>query len=379
MYNKAGIGYKVFIAPNFYIAETSKNSSVQSNNGVTILQAATWERMSQPLFANSPLTDANAHGFWTDSFSGYAVRKHGGSINNFKSTMALLPELGLGFFVSTNSDSGSALRKIPERVIAEFFPATEETPPEPTEDFAERAERYVGTFFNTRRNQKRFDKVLYIAATDRISVSATDSGYLVLTRGDESARYVEIGQDTFASVNNGSIVQFDGPPNEPASWLYREGGSAYEKPGWSEHRSTLLVPLLLALLAALLVLTRSGWRLIRKAEAPLEPGEKPFSIALNVTAIAWLVTFAALVAAVMPYANNPALGYEPYPTPGFVRFAYLIYASTAGSLVSAVIGIRATRLRQTPLGATEVATRYAAAVFALLPLPLYLWHFYSVV
>ena len=346
--------------------------------GVEILQQDTWTRMSQPLFANSPLTDANAHGFWTNRYSGFDVRQHGGSINDFKSIMALLPELGLGFFVSTNSDSGSALRKIPERVIAEFFPKAEEPPPQPPEDFAERAARYVGTFVSTRRNEKRFDKLLYIAATDTVSVAAQDSGYLLLTRAGESARFVEVGEDTFASVDNGSIVQFGGAADKPARWLFREGGSAYEKPGWSEHRSTLLVPLAIALLAALFVLIRTAWRLVRKPDLVPEPGERRFSVLLNVSAIAWLMTFGALAAALMPYANSPVPFYQAYPTPGFMRFAYLLYTATLISLATAVVCMLITRQRQARLSAAEVTTRYAAAIFALLPLALYLWNFYSV-
>ncbi|MEM0953086.1 MAG: serine hydrolase domain-containing protein [Pseudomonadota bacterium] len=350
-----------------------------TREGVEILQSTTWDQMSQPLFSNSPLTGANAHGFWTDNYNGYNVLKHGGSINEFKSMLTLLPELGLGIFVSTNSDSGSALRKIPERVIAEFFPAAQNAAPAPPADFQERAGRYVGTFVNTRRNEKRFDKVIYAAAADRISVSATNSGYLVLTRGGEASRYVEVGEDTFASVDNGSIVQFGGATDEPANWLFRAGGSAYEKPHWSEQRSTLLVPLILALLTAAAVLLRSVWRLIRKADITPETGEKRLWLFLNLSAAAWLTSFSALAAAVMPYAGDIGTLYEPYPTAGIIRFAYSVYASTLISFAAALVCIQTLRTRQNPLGAMQVSACYAAAIFTLLPLSLYLWNFYSII
>ncbi|MEM8564802.1 MAG: serine hydrolase domain-containing protein, partial [Pseudomonadota bacterium] len=120
-------------------------------DGATILEESTWETMSEPLFWHGDQTRANAHGFWTNSFNGYEVLEHGGSINGFKSIMSLVPELNLGIFVSTNSASGSALRTLPRRIVQEFFPQAVAPLPAPPADFAERAQRYTGEFLDTRR------------------------------------------------------------------------------------------------------------------------------------------------------------------------------------------------------------------------------------
>ncbi|MEM6300895.1 MAG: serine hydrolase domain-containing protein, partial [Pseudomonadota bacterium] len=289
-------------------------------NDEVILQEGTWAKMSELLFTHDVALAGNAHGFWTDEYAGYRVLQHGGSINDFKSMLALIPELGLGVFVSGNTDSSSELSDLPRLLVEQWSRATavqrsaqrsvegfvrspaqspahdplrssfrnpsqtllqptEEVsmedgeslvnasalpvpsfhPPEPVADFPSRADLYTGHYLSSRRNEKRYDRLLY-TLSGGMDVSATSTGYLVLSRGQNSSRYVEAagGNHQFVSVDDGRKIQFRIIDDEVA-WLFTPGSGAYEPAAFFEKPGSFLVPLVAALVGAVGCLLAGIW------------------------------------------------------------------------------------------------------------------------
>src|SRR5262249_40903460 len=69
-------------------------------------------RMRQPPFRHDPKTSAMCYGFWEQDWNGLRVVGHGGDTNWFHSLMQLLPERGVGLFVSYNTDTGAGQREL---------------------------------------------------------------------------------------------------------------------------------------------------------------------------------------------------------------------------------------------------------------------------
>ncbi|MEM9316213.1 MAG: serine hydrolase domain-containing protein [Pseudomonadota bacterium] len=349
-----------------------------SYENVRILEADTWERMSEPLFANGPFTQANAHGFWTRDYAGYRALEHGGSINEFKSMLTIIPELGLGFFVSTNTDSGSKLRSLARRVVEHFYPGTTAPQPSPPADFAERAATYTGTYVGTRRNNTRFDRV-FSALLDSVTVENTQDGYLVISRGDSSRRYVEVEPEVFASLEDGGRITFERNDAGDVRWMVPESGSqAFEPIAFFERPVTLVAPLGLTLLLSLVILFWALFRRLRPA-AEIGLGKHRVPVALlNLTAVGWLSVPAVFAVAIRGYLESPVTLISPYPSPAFVVLAILLWAVAA--LTAACVVMTPWALTSSGDGrrGTTWAHCVAALCFGLTVISLYQWNVFRI-
>ncbi|MEM8548417.1 MAG: serine hydrolase domain-containing protein, partial [Pseudomonadota bacterium] len=350
-------------------------------NGTQILSDGTWTRMSQPLFANGPETQANAHGFWTNDYAGHRVIQHTGSINAFKSAMMLLPDLGLGVFVSTNSDSGSKLSgPLARRVVEHFFAPGATEALEPPADYAERAELYNGKYIGTRRSNKRFDKV-FSAVAGAVTVSSTDEGYLVLSRQGNSRRYVEVAEHTFDSVEDGGRIQFQLGDDGAVRWLFTEGGSqAYEPPTFFEKPISLAPPLALTVIAALAVLLTAAWRIFRPAAVAAAGRQVAMLWLLRGTAATWLIAFTVFGIALGKVADdaNSAI-FGPYPFSGLIWSGYLLWLSGLLSLACGVLAVLAWREADGWQLRGKLAYGGVAAIFFLSTIAFYQWNVFTLV
>ncbi|MEM1141613.1 MAG: serine hydrolase domain-containing protein [Pseudomonadota bacterium] len=307
-----------------------------------ILNEETWDQMSRLLFSHEPGMQGNAHGFWTDDYSGYAVLQHGGSINDFKTMLALVPELNLGIFVSGNTDSSSRLRVLPRMIVKHFFGEREFIPPSPPGDFAERAHLYTGTYLDARRNETRYERLIYTLYA-ALEVTATADGYLVLSEGGDTARYVESGEHEFASLEDGEKIRFRVDDSGQVRWLFAGSSGAFEPAVFLENPLTFLVPFSLAILGAIVWLVSRTWLLLKnRADANHDANHKgTFRTVERLTTLAsafWLLTLASGFVAFQPLLNDTMAIYEPFPTPAFKVHLLTIYA-TLGVTVGLVISL----------------------------------------
>ncbi|MEM0952592.1 MAG: serine hydrolase domain-containing protein [Pseudomonadota bacterium] len=343
---------------------------------VEVLAEPTWTTMSEPLFRNGAYAQANAHGFWTTNWGGHRVLRHGGSTHDFKSELAIFPDLGLGVFVSTNTTTGSKLRRLPQRIIQQFFASDIETtrPPSPPEDFSDRAHRYTGTFINTRRNSTRFEKIASTlnAFTDAY---ATNEGYLVV----DDKRYVEIGTDLFQSVADGSIIEFKGNDDGKAEWLISAGGSsAYQRPVLFEKPVTIIAPVVATLLACLLILAAGARWMWRRFMHGL--GERPsvMDTLFFTNAVGWCASLAILAYALSEYAESSVAFYAlPFPSNSLKLYVGVLWLTTLLTAACVVSSARVQIANAWP--SRGAAIGYSAAVLAFVACAIALshWNLYS--
>lgn len=147
-----------------------------------ILQEATARTMHEQLFTNDPRVSGFAHGFIEATLNGQTLLWHAGDTIFFHSTLVLLPEHNLGFFVSYNGATGSlAYMSTMRAVMDHYFPAPVTAPPAPIADAAAQAQRVAGSYVAARSNQSGVEKVANLFQL--LNVQPLANGELLVSMG----------------------------------------------------------------------------------------------------------------------------------------------------------------------------------------------------
>lgn len=135
----------------------------------------------------------------------------------FITDLQLIPEAGVGLFVSTNSPGGGkAIGELQKAFMDRYFPARLPDVKAPS-DFATRAARYTGTYRALRRSYTRLDKV--IAAAGDIRVQPGPEGTLLISSSEGPVPWVEVGEGIFRRENEDDVIAFKGDDVDRASHL----------------------------------------------------------------------------------------------------------------------------------------------------------------
>lgn len=230
--------------------------------GPSVLKPETLARMHQPLIGNHPFVNPNAHGFWVTQQWGYAGLSHGGSIFGFMSRLDLVPELELGIFISTNASSGLRLSGVlPRRIIGQFFPKRIEIPaPKPNADL----QTYAGEYRAERRGYTTVEKAGSLFGP--VVVASNDQGYLAVTSGTQTSRYVPHGEDRFINPDTSERIAFTRDAQGRPFRMHNDTGhNNYERIGYfdSVRFASLVAGLLsfglFARLMALWLYRKESW------------------------------------------------------------------------------------------------------------------------
>ncbi|MEW5828310.1 MAG: serine hydrolase [Chloroflexota bacterium] len=155
-----------------------------------ILEEATALQMRSQLYAADPRISGMAYGFFEDTVNGMRVISHGGDTLLFHTGLFLIPEQGLGLFVSTNSTGGAGVPDSIARAFADrYFPVEKAADPVPPADFDSRALTYAGEYYMSRSNFTGFEK--FLALTSPISVRVDENKHVIVTMAGESVQFVE--------------------------------------------------------------------------------------------------------------------------------------------------------------------------------------------
>ncbi|MEM6999243.1 MAG: serine hydrolase domain-containing protein [Pseudomonadota bacterium] len=157
-----------------------------------ILKPATARQMQQPLFTPHELSPPMLHGFYRTDRAGLKVFGHGGDVNQFHSNLSLIPEAGLGVFISFNSDPASSARSQLVAAFIDHFFGHEYLPPSPSAAAVD-LEAYAGSYLALRRNYSTFEKLAMLVS--EVTVSAQDNELVV--GGGGTSRWIAIGPDQF--------------------------------------------------------------------------------------------------------------------------------------------------------------------------------------
>ncbi|MGB7093843.1 MAG: serine hydrolase, partial [Anaerolineales bacterium] len=175
-----------------------------------ILEEATAQQMHSTLFTHDPRIRGNAHGLLDISDNGqWTIGHYGGAaFAEFNNAMLLLPDQNLGVFVAYNSVGSDAINTQHLGFMREFFdhyyPPPEAAPIEPPADFAERAERFTGSYRISQSSYSNIEKVLGLF-TRFATISDLGDGTLLWTIFGNELRYVEVEPLFFRQVGGDQV------------------------------------------------------------------------------------------------------------------------------------------------------------------------------
>jgi hypothetical protein len=233
-------------------------------NGAQILKPETAQLMHSRLFALDDAANGMCYGFYEESSHGHRIIGHGGDTIAFHSDLHLIPDTGLGFFVSYNSagKGDSSPRSILwDAFLDRYYPYTPQT--QVLDSAKTDAQSVAGTYMNSRRSDTSFLRVASVIGEEK--VSANEDGTISVDQLTEPSgqpkRWQEVAPMTFRDVNGHDTLTFKPDANGVMQMILPYPFMVSKRVGLWENSSILLPVLGLSLLVMFLtlVLTPVAW------------------------------------------------------------------------------------------------------------------------
>lgn len=220
--------------------------------GTSIFGADTARAFRTPVFKEPPGINGWAHGFQQVTLpGGFTAYGHGGALSHYFTNMLVVPELDLGIFISTNTNTGRPLiDRLPNHVVARFYAPAQDTllPPDPK--LAKQADRYAGYFLGTRRSYTGLEGFVYLF-TSGANVAVTPQGYLVVAAGGATRQYTPDGRPGgFVTTDGRNRLTFEMKDDKAVAFRSASGTQTFERAGFAQQPDLLNLLLGLAMLAA---------------------------------------------------------------------------------------------------------------------------------
>ncbi|WP_390209075.1 serine hydrolase [Halobellus marinus] len=339
-----------------------------------ILESDSVATMHQRRFGNDDRLNGMCFGFYELSRKDVRIVGHAGDTEQFHSLVALLPEHGVGLFVSYNSPGGIEARdELLDALIDEYYPSEESTSQpdgEPT-----RVSDVTGTYRTLRSPYTTSEKLLGVQSN--VTVSVDDQGRLVTTGPGGSTQWVEVNDLYFEAVDGWDALVFEETDGEITHLFFdSRPPSAYERLGASEQPAThaaIAGLSILVFLGAVLGWTATGlWRWYRgeTRERPTSPLRHTRRIA-GLTAVSYLGFVIGLAVVVLSDPQAALLG-NPLPLQVVLLFPLLGALASVTTLVltgfawQRDVWSRLTRVQYTVVGLTGVIFALVLAYWNLL-------------
>lgn len=283
-------------------------------DGQRIVPAAAFAKLEgAPLFRTAPEATGLAYGYFRRQYGQVHSLEHGGATLYFHSNLVAVPELGFGVFVSTNTDTGVRLAaELPALLLQRYFERARPAPLAlPGKGAAKLVQPYAGKYQGERRNYRDFEKLL---TTSNADVGVTDDGYLTLSAGGETLRWVLEKPDVFRAVEGPGRLVFLRKDGAVVGFVSPYGHDVLDRVGAFNDPNAFYASLALALLAALGVLTGAWLRRKRALGDRKAPAQRSARL-LAWTAVAWIVFVALFGAAFAQLASAGNAAVFSYPAP----------------------------------------------------------------
>jgi CubicO group peptidase (beta-lactamase class C family) len=299
-------------------------------DGVRVLTPSAYTRLrDETLFRNAPEVGGFSYGFFRARIGQVEALGHGGATSWFHSGMTVVPELGVGIFVSTNTDSGRKFAgQFAEKVLERYFArARASAPPAVPKGFD--VSRFAGSYSAERGNYSSAEKLFLSTIAE---VAAADDNSLVVSVAGESSRWVPDGALSFRELEGqGRIAFFADDEGRITGFASAGGHNVFERVGFFDVGNHLLLMLGLAALTAILVLTGAWLR--RKRRIRDQPRARFSALWLYLTALLWLALLVLVVVFAKQTSDDEMAVFYHYPGPLLTTTLWLALAPMAASAV----------------------------------------------
>ena len=188
-------------------------------DSVTILDSSRAALMYSPAFRHAPSMNSSAYGFYELSRNGYRMIGHGGDTFWFHSLMALIPEKGVGFFISFNSEAGGGKSdRVLDAFMDRYYPETRQNEGAIPTMAASQLERFAGTYRSNRFPHQRLTKIAALMNT--FDVEVTEEGTLKTTIGEETKYWSPIDDLSFQADDPDEVLAFRAGPDGKITHLF---------------------------------------------------------------------------------------------------------------------------------------------------------------
>ena len=246
------------------------------HGGAQILKPETVQLMHTRLFALDPAANGMCYGFYEESRNGHRIIGHAGDTIAFHSDLHLIPDTGVGFFVSYNSGGKgevSGRNIVWEAFLDRYYPyAAPQTPV--IESAKQDAQTVSGNYMISRRGETSFLRTA--ALIGEATITPNEDGTIMiaeLTDPDgQPKKWQEIAPMTFRDVNGQDILVFKPDANGNMQLILPYPFMVYQKVGLWEN-SKILTPVLvgsLLIMLLTLLLTPVAWMVRRHYGKRLE-------------------------------------------------------------------------------------------------------------
>ena len=257
--------------------------------GARILKPETAKLMHSRLFALDPAANGMCYGFYEESRNGQRIIGHAGDTVAFHSDLHLLPDAGVGFFVSYNSQGrGNPLPRTTlwEMFLDRYFPY--KPTPAPTLGSAKEDARAVsGSYILSRRSETSFLKAASLLG--ETTVSPAGDGVIVVSgmigANGKPKRWREVAPQTFLEEDGQDKLIFKPDGGGRMQMILPYPFFVYQRVGLWENGNLILLAAGASLLLMLLTLLLwpVGWFVRRHYGHRLEltPAERRLRLAVR--------------------------------------------------------------------------------------------------
>jgi hypothetical protein len=259
--------------------------------GATVYGPTTAQAFRTPLRQTPPGINGWAHGFMVfDLPGGHRGYGHGGATLSFFSNMVVVPDLNLGIFISTNTDTGRPLvNRLPERLVQYFYVQPEVFPRPGSPELVERHGDFAGYYLTTRRTYSGLEGFVD-QLTGGAEVGVTHDGRLITTDGGGVKSWVPDGpleQGRFIATQGSERIAFDLTDRTAHAFHVASGTQVYERaPVWRQPRT---LAILAALATAAALATLAGVVVRNRREFRENQVQSRASLVQNIQAALWLL------------------------------------------------------------------------------------------
>lgn len=311
-------------------------------DGATVLDPASFAQLAEIGFRNADAVGGIAHGFFRQRYGQHLSLEHAGATLHFLSNMVVLPDAGIGVFVSTNTDTGRGLAMALPRLVFEHWLPDARTPiPVPTSAAAADLARYAGTYRSERRPYRSLEKFLMVAGTDT-AVSPGPDGTLVVATGDGAHRHVAQGDGVFRNLDDGSRIAFTPQADGGMTLAAGYGHVVADRIGAIDLMAALVAAIAAVTLLSIGVLI-GGWH--RRALRQRLRHGRAAATTLGLAAVLWLAwIIAAAVALAIAASSSATLVYD-YPGTSLKVAVVLAHVAAAATVLAVLAFWPALRAR----------------------------------
>jgi CubicO group peptidase (beta-lactamase class C family)/uncharacterized membrane protein YphA (DoxX/SURF4 family) len=257
-------------------------------DGATIYSPGAAAGFRTTLQAPAPGVNGWDNGFMEFTLpGGFRGQGHGGDTLWFHSMMVTVPDLNLGVFITTNTDTGPRLaEQLPGQIVGQFYAASQDLPRPGSPALAAHRSVYAGTYLTDRRPYGGLEKAVFLLI-GQTKVGVTADGRL-LVGGQAWTPDGPTGH--FRQVNGPQTMAFALQNGRAVRWFHSSGTVAFERIGPLYQSTTLFVVAGLAVLAS--IATIVGMFTRDRREFRQTPMQSRAGLVQVTIAVLWLITVA---------------------------------------------------------------------------------------